>query len=532
MPMHKLMMTILALTLSTGAGAASDTQLIDAVKNGDQTALKSLLKKDGAVNSTLADGTTALHWAAQRNDLDSAALLLKAGANASAANAYNVTPLHIACTNRGNEMVLSLLKAGADAKAALWTGETALMECSRTGAVQAVTALLEAGADVNAHETKQGQTALMWAAGMGYADVVKQLIEHGADVNANTLPTPDKVPNTCRICTWKPSPGGFTALMFAARSGDVESVRLLLDAGADVNAATAEDGNALVIASASGHEQAALLLLEHGANPNVADDNGVTALHFAFYNGLSRMHGYTYDPVYRVRPPNMPALAGALLKAGADPNAKIARDYTIGPEIRGSCENLEGTAGATPFMLAAASADAAMLNLLAKYEADPQINMDNGTTPMLAAVRSSCTLAHQRGDNSNSTETEQALAAVKELVSMGLDINTADKRGNTPLHMAAFAGSDALVKYLIEQGAEVNVANSIGETPWSMASGISPSLQGTGSYGKHDTTATLLQQSGAVQIARSQLEEQASYNGQGNVSISRDPNEGAVGFGR
>ncbi len=525
-----LAVVLLGLPLLVAAG--SDTGLLEAVKKGDHARLQALLKdKSIDVNATQTDGSTALHWAAHRNDLQAAELLLKAGAKPAAANIYKVSPLHLACTNRSDDVALALIQAGADAKAALLTGETALMECARTGAAKAVAAMLKAGTEVDAKESGQGQTALMWAAGMGHFDVVKLLLEHGADANMTTAETAAKVPNTCRICSWKPSPGGFTALLFAARSGDLESARLLVQAGADPNAATAEDGNSLVIASASGHEDVALFLLQSGAKTDVADDNGVTALHYAFYNGLSRMHGYTYDPVYRVRPPNMPKLAQALLEAGADPNARIARNYSIGPEIRGSCESLEGTSGATPFILAAASADAPMLNLLAKFEADVNLAMEDGTTPLIAAARSSCTLAHQRGDNSNAPEAAQSLEAVKTLVGMGLDLNQADSRGNTPLHMSAFSGAGVVAQYLAEKGADINVRNQNGETPWTMASGISPTLQGTGSYGTHEDTAALLLKLGAEQITLSQIERQAS-SATSNVSIIRDPDAGDVNIGQ
>ncbi len=518
---------VVILSASLLVAAEADPRLIQSAKNGDHNGVQTLLQEQTVdVNSGQLDGTTALHWAAHRNDLDIAGLLLQSGADASSKNVYGVTPLQLACTNRSDDMVLKLLQAGADPEAALWSGETVLMECSRTGVASAVAALLDAGAEVNARESSQGQTALMWAAAMGHTEVVKLLLDHGADVNSTTTDTTEKVPNTCRICNWKPSPGGYTALLFAARSGDLESAGLLVKAGADPDAATAEDGNSLVIASASGHEDVALFLLQSGADLEVGDDNGVTALHYAFYNGLSRMHGYTYDPVYRVRPLNMPRLARALLEAGADPNAQINRNYSIGPEIRGNCESMEGTAGATPFLLAAASADAPMLTMLAKFEADPTITMEDGTTALIAAARSSCTLIHQRGDNTNAIEAALSLEAVKTIVGMGLDVNTADPRGNTPIHMAAFAGADTVVQYLAAQGAEINVTNKNGETAWSMASGISPSLQSTGSYGTHETTAALLLQLGA---AKTQIKQQEDSAGS-NISIVRDPSAGDVGF--
>ena len=293
------------LVLPLLADADSEARVIEAARAGDRAAVNVLLDAGIDASAATADGTTALHHAAHTDNVSMASALLAGGARADAANVYGVSPLTLACTNRSAAMVDALLAAGADPDVAMWTGETPLMTCARTGATEAVAALLRAGADPNVREASKGQTALMWAAAGGTAELVQLLIEHGADIGKATTESADRVPNSCRICAWKPSPGGFTALMFAARSGSVDTVRRLLAAGADIDAATAEYGSPLVIAAASGHEDLALYLLEAGADATVADENGVTALHYALLNGLSTMHGITYDPVYRVRPENL-----------------------------------------------------------------------------------------------------------------------------------------------------------------------------------------------------------------------------------
>ena len=105
--------------------------------------------------------------------------------------------------------------------------------------------LVEAGANVNARETAREQTALMWAVTQGQHQVVRVLIEAGADVEARSKVRPrlmyDVGPNAAVFDQGVIVPlGGFTPLLFAARHGDVESARLLLAGGADVDSPAGE----------------------------------------------------------------------------------------------------------------------------------------------------------------------------------------------------------------------------------------------------------------------------------------------------
>ena len=128
----------MAALLSVSSLAASgDLRLVEAVQKGNKEAVRILLQQ-ADVNAPQADGATALHWAAHRDDLETAELLIRAGANLNAANFYGVTALSLACTNRSAAMVEKLLEAGTNPSAAQLTGETALMTCARTGNLDAV----------------------------------------------------------------------------------------------------------------------------------------------------------------------------------------------------------------------------------------------------------------------------------------------------------------------------------------------------------------------------------------------------------
>lgn len=476
------------LIITASISLADETlQLIDSARDGDSESVAHLIEQSVNVNSSAADGTTALHWAAHHNDIKIADLLLSAEANVDVANEYGVTPLHLACTNRSDEMVKKLLTAGASPNAALWTGESVLMNCARTGALESVAALLAKGADPNAGEKNKKQTALMWAAAEGHGDVTRLLVESGADIGAR-------------------SRGGFTPLLYAARSGDLESVHALLDAGADPNESTPLHGNSLVVAAASGHEQLSLLLLKMGADPDSADENGITTFHHSVANGLAALNGVRYDPVYRVSPKNMHQLARALLESGANPDAQITKSHRLGPD--GSPFNMEG---ATPFLLAAVSADVELMQLLKVHGADQNIMAKGGTTSLMAAARAACTgvCAFKGGNEANAEDIELAYQAVKAVIEMGIDVNAKNEDGQTAMHMAAFTGADTVVRYLAENGADINVKDNYGETPWSMASGISPVLRYRGLYGYHQSTAALLEQLGAITTSRDAMDPNA-----------------------
>ena len=475
---------LIPLTCGLLGAAESDLRLVKAAEQQDKPAIGTLLAERVDVNAAGADGATALHWAAHWDDTETAAALLRAGAAVDAANDYGVTALSLACLNRNSEIVALLLQASANPNLAQWTGETPLMTCARTGSAAAVKALLDHGADPNARESKRGQTALMWALSEKHPQVALTLIERGADLQTR-------------------SKGGFTPLMFAAQRGDLASAQALLAAGADANAATPEYGSVLVVASSSGQEEMALYLLDQGAEPNAADGNGVTALHHAVQHGLTSLIGVRYDTDYRVQPRNMPKLAEALLARGANPNVRIKKSFSRGPD--GSQFSM---ADATPYFLAAISADLQMMRILTAGGADPRLKNGEEVTPLMAAAAAVCPgSCWSRGANRGDEQQEAvALEAVRMAVELGSDIDATNEIGQTAMHQAAFTGADTIVQFLADHGASVEVVDENGETPWSMAAGISPVLRYRGQYGSHQSTADLLLKLGARPRTREEMD--------------------------
>ena len=247
--------------------AGNDLRLIDAIRSHDAAAVHALVKSRALVNATQGDGASALHWAVRYDDTDIVDLLLRSGARANAANDVGVTPLYLACTNRNATIVEKLLNAEADPNAALLNGETVLMNCARTGNAAALKSLIAAGAKVNVREPEHHQTALMWAVAEKHPEAVRVLLDAGADVHARSLSYEQTVTSevTQRLgreqLNYTVVRGGSTPLLFGARSGDVDSIGLLLAAGADVDDVLPDGTSALVLAAQSGNGAAARLFL-------------------------------------------------------------------------------------------------------------------------------------------------------------------------------------------------------------------------------------------------------------------------------
>src|SRR5438034_11605397 len=124
--------------LSVASLGAAGSDVADAVMKRNKVVVRALLQKKADVNVPQTDGTTALHWAARLDDLETAELLIRAGANVKAENRYRVTPLSQACINGSAAMIELLLKAGADPNTGLPDGEPVLMTAARSGKVAAV----------------------------------------------------------------------------------------------------------------------------------------------------------------------------------------------------------------------------------------------------------------------------------------------------------------------------------------------------------------------------------------------------------
>jgi uncharacterized protein len=490
-------LALVCASVSLGAGGPA---LVDAARNGDVNAVRSLLKGGADPNQAAADGSTAVHWAVHTDSLPMLNVLLAAGARPDAVTRYRIAPLTLAAQNGNAALVERLLAAGAHPDTTSEEGQTALMTAARNGSIAVMRALLKRGAQIGAVESFRGQTALMFAAGEGNTDAVRLLLEFGAKRDQR-------------------SKGGYTPFLFAVRNNRYETVRLLLQQGDNVNDKIPDGTSALSMAILNADFDLAAMLLDSGADPNVPDSRGhplhvVVWLHQPGAPPDFAMNGEDPQPVPRPRGKlSHLDMAKKLLAAGADPNATITwgdRRFNTGGLARNPTNLNIGRhyltyQGATPFYLAARNGDEPMMRVLVAGGADPLKSTRFGITPLMAAACLDYYEGETAGPFSGVPES-QRLEAVKLALTLGnkinarttfgeyrmigtpegtllrypdnfqelLDLGTGDPRfaEMTALHGAVICNQPSIVKYLIEQGAEVNAKNRLGWTPLMISGGL------------------------------------------------------------
>lgn len=483
-PLKTIAAGCVALLLPAAAWSAGlDTRVVQAAIEGDRAAVRTLVAEKADVNAPAADGTTALDYAVRADDLETIRLLLAAGADVKAADRYGLTPLAIACSNASVPAVRALLDAGADPNSADPTGDTPLMIAARTdGGAPVVKLLLERGAAINARDQIVEQTALMWAVRANQPESMKLLLAGGADVNAQTRigKTPARRPPNAgggshgkgiirggwpERGSQDPTPGGMTALLYAARDGRLEMARALVEAGADVNRSEANKVGPLLIAIANDHLPVGDFLLSKGADVNAADFWGRTPLWTALdvrdldYDRSGEQHSDRAAGLEMIQ---------TLLHRGANVNARIAEV----PPIRRWVLPISDISwvdftGETPFVRAALAGDIEVMRLLLEHGADPNIPTFSNTTALMAAAGVNWSVGQTYTESK-----EGSLEAVKLCLEKGADVNAANTMGLTALTGAVNRGSNDIVEFLVNHGARTDVVDKEGRTLQDWAEGV------------------------------------------------------------
>jgi ankyrin repeat protein len=453
--------------LKSGAEAAEvgpngQTVLMLAARNGNPDAIRVLLEGGAKVNAkeTLR-GTTALMWAAEQKHPEAVKALLAGGADFAAKSGGAGLPRNYLAPRVNTAVVKASAQRYARAAAAGRTYEEQLKweqaNGQDTGPPSIGDQLVriqqqEAAAAEQAQRPQPAAGAPAAAPAGGQAAAANERGRGGAGRGAApgagrgaAAAEEESDDNEVVVAGLVGSGGGgLTALVFAAREGDLASAKLLLDAGADINQTTEYGWTPLLTATNNRHYAFGKFLLDRGADPNKANKGGWTPLYLATDN--RNIEGGDYP----VPKPDMDHLEyiKLLLGHGADPNGRV-RDNTLTRTIFTMQWFYED--GCTPFVRAAQSSDSELMQVLLDWGADPFMTTAYADTALTAAAGIGWVegVTYERSPKDN-------LEAVKMLVYLGLDVNAANRDGRTPLMGAALKGRNDVVQFLVDHGASLD----------------------------------------------------------------------------
>jgi ankyrin repeat protein len=442
-------------------GANGETMVMLAARNGNPAVIKRLVAGGGDVNAKEPlRGTTALMWAAEQRHAAAVKMLLELGADHAAKSGPAGLPRNYMAPRVNTAAVKDAQRRYGAAVAAGRTYEEQLeFEAAQGGKISmGFRGPLIAGrrpdlltGSGTSPATPPGApvsgAAASGAAATAPSAPAPTSVATPAGAPSDALPAPagDDDADVIIAGLVGTGGGGLTALTFAAREGDVETTRYLLDGGANINQATEYGWTPLLTATNNRHYKLGALLMEHGADPNIANKGGWTPIYLATDN--RNIEGGDYP----VPKPDMDHLdyIRMLLDHGADPNAR-AKDNTLTRTIFTMQWFYE--AGCTPFVRAAQSSDTALMRLLLDYGADPFMTTDNGDTALTAAGG----IGWVEGVTYERSAKENFEAIRMLLDDLGLDPNIANKEGRTPLMGAALKGRNDVIEMLVAHGARLD----------------------------------------------------------------------------
>jgi ankyrin repeat protein len=429
-----------------------------AAKSGHVDIVKLLLSNGANVDAADSSGHTPLLVALENRREETAEMLLKHITSVSPDEPYQNSPLQLAMQQGYLEITIAILDKGVDLKKLISTRSSPLVDAVRQCSPEIVSLLLSKGADCDTLVDLNQEVdvdddrwaPIHWTAYNGRSEIMEILVENNADINLATshqytplhlaamknhinilkilLSFIDRMPRRKSLSAPQDttdmdagqdmeaivarkldadakSEGGETGLHLATFAGHIDTITLLLEAGASPHETDNNGRTPLHLAAADGQEEAVIILLKKGADPNVADDGDYTPLHFAAESGNVQ-------------------LVGTLLRAGADPNARLA-------------------SGMTAAHLAAQEKHFEVLDALLNCGADLQAKSFSGVTILHLAARVGY------------------LKMVRRLLDKDREgIHHVSDSGNTPLHEAASGGHNDVVEALLAAGAIIDTRNT------------------------------------------------------------------------
>jgi ankyrin repeat protein len=504
------------------------TALHWAAYNDDIDLTKVLLKAGAAPEArTRLEGDTPLFLAATNGDQLLIDTLLAGGAEAATSNDNGTTPLMEAAAAGKTDAILALLNHGAEINAREKTyGQNALFFAASHNRYDAVRLLTEHGADttvktniqklaritVNADGEEIPNAARDPKASGGVPDAdaaANSSAPRGRRATRPDSPEASSTPHTSfessstdagvpkdnktnpggtaddKIAAIKKDEpdaygfsraeraarvygsltmGGLTALHVAARDGQFDAVRALLDSHADINAQTDTDKSTpLILALINGHYDLAKYLIDHGADVTLTSTDGLSPL-YAVIDVQWAPHTWYPQPVIAQEKTTYIDLIKQLIAHKEDVNAKLNRKLWF--RVFANDETWVDVTGATPFWRAAYAGDLEAMKLLAANGADTNIASKSNDTPVMVAAG----LGWAAYWTSNAPSSR--LDAVKFCLDHGADVNTRDVKGYTAIHGAAFRGDNPMIEYLLAHGADLQVTSKAGDTVADSANGL------------------------------------------------------------
>jgi ankyrin repeat protein len=443
-------------------GPNGETMVMLAARNGNPQAVTVLLEAGADVNAREPiRGTTALMWAIEQKHPEAVKVLLAAGADATAKSAGAGLPRNYMAPRLNQRAVLLAQDRRRRAAAAGITYEEQLTLDQKAGAEiggqrglgQALdsngnpivaTPARQGGAAAAPAQPPQQQAAPAAPAAEPAAAAGRGRGRAGGQAaGAQAQPDADDDNEVVVAGLVGSGGGGLTPLVFAAREGDLESAKLLIDAGAPINETTEYGWTPLLTAVNNRNYLLASYLLDKGADPNIANKGLWTPLYIATDN--RNIEGGDY-PVPKGDMDHLEIIE-KLLQKGANPNGKI-KENTLTRTIFTMQWFFED--GATPFIRAAQSSDTALMTLLLKYKADPQATTAAGDNALTASGGIGWVegVTYERSAKEN-------YEAMKMLLDLGLDPNHANNEGRTALMGAAMKGRPDVIQMLVDRGAKL-----------------------------------------------------------------------------
>ena len=455
----------IAFGLSALLAAASSSPVADAAMKGDREALRTLLKQGADVSGAQGDGMSALHYAAERGDLEMTEMLVYAGANVGATTRIGqYTPLHLASQSGSAAVVQALVKSGASVSArTTTTGVTPLHLAAATGNADVVKILLDHGADANAKDADWGQTPLIYAAAQNRSDAIRVLLARGADPRITTKTIDIQKQSALDRAATERQRKVLEAAVPKGQQPTASQIQAAMQASRELFAsgkipppdtkegAAANDRNAPGAANNFDPEE---------INPPVATKGGLSAL----------LHAARQGHIDAAR---------ALLEGGAPIDQPGAGDAT------------------TPLLMAVINGQFDMAMFFLQRGANPNLAANgNGVTPLWAAVNTPWQ-PRTRFPQPQEMELQKAtyLDVMKALLDAGADPNgrvrshpwylvysgcgnrncgLADTAGSTAFWRAAYATDVAAMRLLVERGADPNIPTIAPPVPIRRGGGGAP----------------------------------------------------------